>query len=667
MPKVKLLDRDVYELIAAGEVVERPVSVVKELVENSIDAGASSIEVELIGGGLKSIRVKDNGCGISREDIPVAFLRHATSKIANATDLESIGTLGFRGEALASIAAVSRVRMYSAVEGKTGTEYIIEGGREISLEDSGVPSGTTVIVEYLFYNTPARMKFLKKDVYESNAVQTLLEQLLLSHPEISFKFIRDGKTAFTSPGDGSLYSALCYIWPSDVIENLVEVNDSADGIEIYGYISNPTAARKSRSMQSLFVNGRYIVSRSIASAVEEGTKGFYITGNHPAFTLFVTIPAAEIDVNVHPAKTEIRFSNERKVTSLAYVAVKMVLEVYTSNPVNYLGKPEIEPEVIDRKLIYVNPEKTVNPQIKKEHSENTIREESPEPLEKSADSVVSAQDKHARVIYESRENDVISFSELHESKPSTGHFTLDVSVDYNDYESWLNRHTKSVKAVKENVEEAVQIVENLPGNDGSDTKITNDVNLSGGFRYVGELFKTYIVLEYGDRMVLIDKHAAHERLMYDKYVADGVGGDRQVLLSSVIVSLSAEEVQAVEDNYVLLCRVGFLIEPMGSHEVAVREIPVYSKPDKIKGVVEELASTLVSMHNDITTEEEIWLLHSSACRCAIKGGNISSNRELIDLAERILAGKTVMQCPHGRPVCTFITQKELERRFGRIQ
>lgn len=628
MADIKLLSKEVRELIAAGEVVERPASVVKELVENAVDAGATVIEIEIRKSGLALIRVTDNGKGIERDQVPVAFLRHATSKVEKTPDLESIETLGFRGEALAAVCAVSKVRLVTkTADTPNATEYVIEAGEEVGLDDTGAPDGTTVYVAELFYNTPARMKFLKKDVHEGNAVQTIAEQLALSHPEISFRFVREGRTVFTTPGDGELYSAVFSLLPRDITEDMVKVSPLSDEVRVWGYISSPQKARASRSLQYVFVNGRFIKSRSISAAVAEAGKNLMMQGKHPSFVLNIELTPQDVDVNVHPAKTEVRFKNDRAVFSAVYSAVKIALTEYAGDFKRQTApeQQKEEPDIIEsgaEPIPLTEPETTpVKLQPEAERSFMTFVPESEE--EKKQIQLTLEQ---AALAYETTKNKKIDIEYAEPKKPGSN-------------------------------------IEQLPQEDTTE----QPSHPADEIRVIGELFDTYIVAQYGTESVLfIDKHAAHERLLFEQLAQEGAGCERQILLEPVLVSLSWEEKQALLENPDMLLRIGFLTEEFGEGEVAVREAPTYLAHHAILDAVTEIAVKLVSQSNDVTTSQTEWLLHSVACRAAIKAGHKTGLQELVKLTNDILYGTLPKFCPHGRPVYFIMDRKEMEKRFGRI-
>lgn len=606
MNRINLLPKSIYELIAAGEVVERPASVIKELVENSIDSGANKITVEIQNGGIRYMRVTDNGCGISRDDIKRAFTSHATSKISTADDLEKIFTLGFRGEALASICAVSRVEMLTKTSDDfSGTRYEICGGEEKSLEDAGCPDGTTIIVRDLFYNTPARMKFLKKDVSEGNFVSSIIDKIAVSHPEISFNFIRDGKQVLFTPGNGDLLSCCQAVFGKDFTNDLIEVNSEINGIKVHGYVSAPFSSRATRSLQNFFVNNRYIKNKTIYAALEEAYKGSIMVGKHPYCVLFIELPFDTVDVNVHPAKTEVRFSDEKRIFDSVYYSVKNAVENDNTRP--KLKVEKINPITLDK----------------------NYREKSDEQL-KIYQQIISDLTEDKNTVVSSPENN-ISFSE---DEPNL--------VNLTDFKN----------TVTEKIDNKVVIAEEK-----------NDIE----YRVIGEAFNTYIFVEQGDKLLLIDKHAAHERILYEQLKKNSVLEDTQLLINPINVSLSKEEYSAVIENTELLREIGFVVEDFGSGSVIVRECPLDLTVEDIKDFTVEIAGYLLKNKRNLVTEKQDWLLHNIACRAAVKGGNITSDYERDLFVKKLLNMPEIRYCPHGRPVIIELTKYELEKQFGRIQ
>lgn len=624
MGKINVLDKHIAELIAAGEVVERPASVIKELVENSVDAGSTAVTVEIQNGGVSFMRVTDNGCGIAREDVPVAFLRHATSKISGGGDLDAISTLGFRGEALASVAAVAHVEMLTRTQEElAGTHYAIDGDGEQDCADAGCAQGTTILVRDLFYNTPARMKFLKKDTTEGNTVAAVLDKAALSHPEISFRLLRDGRETLHTPGDGQLKSAVYAVFGKEFTAGLIPVKYELGGVKITGFISKPSAARPNRSMQNFFINGRSVKSRTAMVALEEAFKGSLMTGKMPACVLHLTIPFEAVDVNVHPSKTEVRFVNERPIFDAVYHGVKAALSDGDVPPVLKLNPPAVQPPVPQQIPVQIR-------------LEPLRREEEPLP--------------HGE-----------------EKKPPVRYTVCDVEADV-PAPLWKTAQTEKTQEA-ENTDKLYRKPEVSVLPEPVETGSVQEINTAEAVgpepRLIGEAFATYMILERDDELVFIDKHAAHERVLYEKLRSQGGEVCRQLLLEPVPVTLDKNEYSAVLNALDIFEKAGFEIEDFGSGTVLVRSAPMILSGGVAESVM-EIAGYLVENRHDVTTEKVDWLYHNVACRAAVKGGDSSSPRELLELALRV-EREDVRYCPHGRPVSFVLKKKDLERQFGRIQ
>ncbi|MCQ2440436.1 MAG: DNA mismatch repair endonuclease MutL [Clostridia bacterium] len=608
MPKINLLPKQISELIAAGEVVERPASVVKELAENSIDALSKHITVEIQHGGITYIRITDDGCGISYSDVPCAFLRHATSKISTADDLDSISTLGFRGEALAASSSVSKIELFTKTSGEQfGTHYIIEGGNEVVYEENGCPDGTTIIVRDLFYNTPARMKFLKKDVSEGNAVSAVIERMALSHPEISFKLIRDGKQTLSTSGDGKLDSAIYSVLGREFSSSLIPLNGESDRIKVTGYVCKPVFCRQSRAGQFIFLNGRLVNSKTVMAAVEQAYKNSAMIGKFPAFLINVEMPFDTVDVNVHPAKTEVRFSDEKRIFEAVHYAVKNALSVGDTRP------------VID-----------VSANLKKTFFEHMD-------VKQYRQQAVSTDALDTKTVAEKVYENVIENPLTVLRQDTTPLFTKKVDVNI---------------SVCDDIPEPKQVVEN-------EYKPTEEV------KFIGEAFSTYIVAEKGNSIFLIDKHAAHERMLFNKLKSEEKA-QTQVLLTPVTVRMSANEYDAVIKNGQLLEKAGFEVDDFGNGTVVVRAVPSVLGDADIELCLTEVASSLLEK-GSVEIEMLERLYHTVACKAAIKAGYITSKTELLELAKKVLSNDDIMYCPHGRPVAFEIKKYDLEKQFGRIQ
>ncbi|MBW7573648.1 DNA mismatch repair endonuclease MutL [Caproiciproducens faecalis] len=635
MSKINVLDKHIAELIAAGEVVERPASVIKELVENSIDAGATAITVEIKNGGITYMRVTDNGSGIARDDVAAAFLRHATSKVHSQDDLESISTLGFRGEALASIAAVARVELLTATQGElAGTRYEIDGGVEQDCEDAGCAQGTTFVVRDLFYNTPARMKFLKKDVVEANAIAAVMDRLALSHPEISVRFIRDSRETLNSPGDGKLKSAVYAVFGKEFTAGLIPTEYEWNGVKLWGFISKPSAARPNRSMQHFFINGRYIKSRTAMVALEEAFKGSLMVGKVPACVLHMGISFQAVDVNVHPSKIEVRFINEKPVFDAVYHGVKTALHSGDVPSVMAFQKPE--PPVFEQPKASVQIQFTAPAK----------------PADSQSPPVIPAVRPAAAPVHGFAVSDAHRPTFHTNFSAANIEFTEPVPVPEDDHPS---ASVMPEPVAGEPVQSAVLGVTPI------ETPASEEAE-----KLVGEAFNTYMILERGNELIFIDKHAAHERMLYEKLRAQEGQADQQMLLEPVAVTLEKNEYAAVMNSLDLCAAAGFEIDDFGSGTVLVRSVPLILGDDDVAGTVMEIAGYLQSAKNDITTEKLDWLYHNVACRAAVKAGDVSSPMELSALAKRI-ENEDIRYCPHGRPVSIVMKKKDLERQFGRIQ
>lgn len=586
MKKINVLPKNIAELIAAGEVVERPGAVIKELVENSMDAGATKITVEIKRGGILYMSVTDNGHGILREDVPTAFCRHATSKISSATDLDAIYTLGFRGEALAAISSVSKTEIITrtATE-QEGTRCVVEGGVQTVLEDVGCDKGTIITVRDIFYNTPARMKFLKSDVTEANNIAAIIDRMALSHPEIAFRFIRDGKTVLTTSGDGNLNNVIYSVLGREFAASLIPADDTVDGVKVTGMVCKPVYCKQNRNGEFFFLNGRLIRSNTAMAALEQAYKNSAMVGKFPCCVLFLTVPPETVDVNVHPAKTEVRFSDERKIFNAVYYTVK-----------NALTKGDTRPE------IKIKP--SFNP--------------------------------YAPVYSEKSEQTEIV---IPKSKPQTQNLVFESPK----FELPIVKET-ATKAVKEEI------------------KIEQPQNKCE-IRYIGQAFNTYVIAEMEGEIYFIDKHAAHERMIYNSLKKNSEIM-MQELLTPLALTLTKEEYIAIINNTELLLGAGFDTEDFGNGTVLVRAVPAVLKGEDVNLLISEIADTLATCNN-ANAERIDDIFHTVACKAAIKGNKYTSDYELKLLAEKVLCDETVMYCPHGRPVAFKLTKKELEKYFGR--
>lgn len=646
MGRINVLDKHVAELIAAGEVVERPSSVIKELVENSIDAGATAITVEIKNGGTTFMRVADNGCGIMREDIKIAFLRHATSKVKVQDDLDSISTLGFRGEALASISAVSRLELITrSGNEEVGTRYVISGGEEVSFSDAGCPVGTTFIIRDLFYNIPARMKFLKTDVGEGNAVSNVIDKIALSHPEVSITYIKDSKQVLKTSGDGKLISAIYAVYGRDFASGLIEVDYELNGIIVQGYISKPQNARPNRNMQNFFINGRFVKSRTAMAAIEEACKGSVMVGKFPSCVINVSIPFGAVDVNVHPAKIEVRFVNERPVFDAIYHAVKSALNARDTRK--------------NAVFVQQTPAVKVNPF---ELAQKVFRERD----EQKSNSVTESVSKSVKT----PESQKLNPFDLLDDTPV---ITAPKKVNFNVKVADIDRKPLAADASfnKQEVIKAADIVteEQAPviiETKKEEIKPLFDHN-EDVYKYIGEAFKTYIIIEKNIKeLILIDKHAAHERIIYERLKEDKGSGYSQLLLEPVSVTLNKIDYDSVINNLEMFKDAGFDVEDFGNGVVLVRSAPQYLEKEDIEQTVIEMSGYLTDNRKSIRTEQMDWIYQNVSCRAAIKAGNISTDRELIDIAKKVESDPNLRYCPHGRPLCIVIKKSEIEKQFGRV-
>ena len=616
MGVINVLSKQVAELIAAGEVIERPGSVIKELVENAIDAGAKSITVEIQNGGVTFMRVTDDGIGIEREDVRNAFLRHATSKILKEDDLDSIATLGFRGEALASICAVSRVDILTKnVNEDEGTRYIIEGGEEKAFEPVGCPQGTTFVV-------------------------SLMDRIALSHPEVSFTFIRDGKPMLKTSGNGDLYTAILQVFGKQFAVGLIETNYEYQGVKMHGYVSKPVSAnRASRNMQVFFVNGRYVKTKTAMAALEQAYSGCIMSGKFPACVMNIEIDCSSLDVNVHPAKLEIRFTNEKPIYNCVYYGVKSAVMGYdTRNETAFESEPETQPVI---KPAFIKPSLTgvqMNIPQQEEKEEYNIFEP-----ETSGFSVFAEKEEKAEFPKTENIRTINLAEELKKSEPKETDFKVEEesSIDF-----------------FANIEEKEPKKEAEPEREPEAEKPVN---------YIGEAFRAYIIIEYDkDRLMFIDKHAAHERLIYEQLKRDNPSTSPQMLLEPITVTLDKEEYSTVLENKEAFMQAGFDIDDFGSGRIIIRSAPLLLEKLDITEAFMEISEYLQRHKKVILSEKMEWIYQNTACRAAIKAGNINKPEELIQLAVTLERNPDIKYCPHGRPVYFFMSRHEIEKNFKRI-
>lgn len=699
MPQIKVLPKNIAELIAAGEVVERPASVIKELVENAIDAGATTITVEIQHGGVTYMRVADNGCGIARDQIRTAFLRHATSKVASAEDLNSILTLGFRGEALASVCAVAKVEMITAAAGaELGACYTIHGGEELSLEDAGCPQGTTVIVRDLFYNVPARMKFLKKDVTEGSAVGAIMDRLALSHPEIGFHFIKDGKQVLATAGDGKQRSAIYAVLGRDFSKAMIELPAVEGPVTVTGFTCRPTNCRPNRNGQFFFINGRFIKSGTVSAALDQAYKNSAMVGKFPACVLNIRIDPNFVDVNVHPTKTEVRFTNERLVFEAVYRTVKTALAAGDERP---------EIRLPQKKQLFAEPNSGQFRQAEVDLS--TLPEKQ---KEDERDSIITLWDD-SKISASSLTPGSYRLFEVQPHRPNGAKVNLDIAVDQSAAESApnaangpagqlapgapaANASLTPVAAPNAATNSAGQSaptnsagqglpgapanlagqglpLQNANGGAGAEPSLaaapakaapqTNEPNFNH-LRYVGQAFDTYILVSLENTLYFIDKHAAHERMNFEKLKA-ARQVNPQLLLEPVAVNLLPQEHAAVLERQGELKSYGVEVEDFGNGAVLVRAVPSELSGVDVPTLMSEIAGNILEK-STCESDRTNAILHSIACKAAIKAGDYTSVTEQLELAKAVLSRNDLMYCPHGRPIAFKLTRQELEKQFGRL-
>lgn len=623
MARINVLPKEIYQLIAAGEVVERPSSVVKEMIENSLDAGAKNITLEIKNGGSTYIRITDDGCGIERDDVRKVFVSHATSKISQKDDLNSIGTLGFRGEAMASISAVSKVELLTKAQNEEiGTRYEIEGGQEIEFDDAGCPNGTTIVVRDIFFNTPARMKFLKKDVTEGNQVAAIVDRMAISHPEISFRFIRDGKQMLITSGNGDLKSTIYSVLGKEISDSLMSVDYSYDNMRLSGFVSKPTASRKSRAMQFFYINNRVVKSKTAMAALEQAYKNTIMVGRFPACVLNIELNPAQVDVNVHPAKTEVRFANERPVFDLVYYGVKTAIE-------NDTTVKEIQ------------------------FKENTGFISSPNSIFNSARQESTYQSKFEFF----KKKDEPPVQQVIKTKPSEDFWRVEAPKP--EYE------ITEKEDIIEKAETTLPKAEGIPQEEVVIKDEKDYENIIPNFKLIGEAFKTYLIVEIENELYFIDKHAGHERMNYEKFKAQATV-ETQMLLAPVAVNLTKDEFIAVSENMELIKSCGFELEEFGESQIIVRAIPSLVDNDDVKDLMLEIAQKLLEHKTDIIPDKIDWIYHSASCRGAVKAGDYTSRQEQEMFIKKLLSMPNIRFCPHGRPVFIKMSKYDIEKQFGRV-
>ena len=665
MPKILQLSPHVANLIAAGEVVERPASVVKELLENAVDAGSSKVTIEIQNGGMTFLRVTDNGCGMAPEDAKTAFLRHATSKLRTADDLAAIGTMGFRGEALAAIASVSRIDIMTKTAGSiSGVSLHLEAGEITEEAETGCPDGTTIIVRDLFFNTPARMKFMKADTVEGGRVAAAVQLQALAHPEVAFTFLRDGKQVLSTPGDGMLESAVYCVYGRESAK-MVKLESRWENYVLTGFVSRPTDSRPSRNLQTFFVNDRPVKSRLLMAALEEAYRNQIMVGKFPACVLHLSVPAAAVDVNVHPAKTEVKFLSEKAVFDCVHYGVLAAL-----------NKQSDRPQV----------------QFKANATTFAAKEDTPlrSGLQTGAaipggSAAVSKNDTFFRTMTaDEYKNFSAAVKDAPRPKPQSA------AAAYAKVEQQMHTPLREavmmpvVTPLKEDLHcEPVTTVTGVapkqtsrapseiaapayaPVHDDSMEQTELPMPKDIPWRMVGELYNSYIIVEQGEEAFLIDKHAAHERILFEKLKANQEKISPQVLLQPVPVRLSAEGAAELLNNTDMLAELGFEVDEFGDNTVLVRQIPMDLSPDSAAETLETLAADLLSGRREKKENVRDEILHTVACKAAIKAGWINDEAELLALVKQVMADENLKYCPHGRPICVTLSKKQLEKQFKR--
>ena len=664
MPKIIQLSPHIANLIAAGEVVERPASVVKELLENAVDAGASKVTIEIRDGGMTFLRVTDNGCGMAAEDARTAFLRHATSKLRCAEDLAAIGTMGFRGEALAAIASVSRIDLMTKTPGSlAGTSLHLEAGQILEESEVGCPDGTTILVRDLFYNTPARMKFMKSDTIEGSRVAAAVQLQALAHPEVAFQFLRDGKQVLSTPGNGGLQAAVYCVYGRECAQ-MVKVDSRWENYSLTGYVSKPTDARPSRSLQTFFVNDRPVKSKLLISALEEAYRNQIMVGKFPACVLHLTLPPAAVDVNVHPAKTEVKFLSEKAVFDCVHYGVLGALNKQLDRP-EIQFKQSTKPAGSDA---HTAPVSTPQPPLaaaplrgepsaapKKESFFRTMTAEeyktlstalkdAPQPKKEAAVAAAAKIERPANMPL----REFVMMPQVQEkAAPKSPERKPAPAEPAAPKVSFAGAQTAPLAEEPVAEQTALEMPAEIP------------------WRMVGELYNTYIIVEQGDEAFLIDKHAAHERILFEKLKANPEGISAQSLLQPLPVRLNPSAAGELLANMDMLEELGFEIEEFGENTVLLRQIPMDLSPETAAEAVETLAADLLSGRRESKDTVRDELLHTVACKAAIKAGWHNDEQELLAVAKAVMAREDLKYCPHGRPICVCLSKKQLEKQFKR--
>ena len=662
MVNIQVLDQITIDKIAAGEVIERPASIIKELVENAIDAGASAVTVEIKEGGISFIRITDNGCGIPKGEVPHAFLRHSTSKIRSVDDLSTVASLGFRGEALSSIAAIAQVELITKTKDEvTGTRYRIEGGAEKSIEDTGAPDGTTFLVHQIFYNTPARRKFLKTPMTEASHVSELMTRLALSHPEVSIQFINNGQEKLHTSGNGKLKDIIYHVFGRDIANNLLETNERIDGIQVQGFIGKPIISRGNRNYENYFINGRYVKSNIIAKAIEDAYKDFTMQHKYPFTALHFTMDGTDLDVNVHPTKMELRFSNQQGVYNFIYNALKQTL-----------SEPELIPrvELPEAKEVPVKAEKIV--ERKQEQPMTPVREERKTP-------VIEEEKNLDYFMKKMRERVTAYHQQVTKVKPTPAPSVVQENVNYEALPA------SQVAAVKQPVPEQRTVAkEPMPEQavaPREEKSVVTEKQLdffeeklltkkaAQEYKIIGQLFETYWLVEFHEQLYIIDQHAAHERVLYEKTLRGMKDREftSQYLSPPIILNLSMQEEEALNTHMDIFTNIGFEIEPFGGDSYAIRAVPDNLFSIAKRELFTEMLDQLVDgIHSSLAPDIVAEKVASMSCKAAVKGNSRLSAAEVETLIGELLELENPYHCPHGRPTIIAMTKRELEKKFKRI-
>ena len=662
MVNIQVLDQITIDKIAAGEVIERPASIIKELVENAIDAGASAVTVEIKEGGISFIRITDNGCGIPKGEVPLAFLRHSTSKIRSVDDLSTVASLGFRGEALSSIAAIAQVELITKTKDEvTGTRYRIEGGAEKSIEDTGAPDGTTFLVHQIFYNTPARRKFLKTPMTEASHVSELMTRLALSHPEVSIQFINNGQEKLHTSGNGKLKDIIYHVFGRDIANNLLETNERIDGIQVQGFIGKPIISRGNRNYENYFINGRYVKSNIIAKAIEDAYKDFTMQHKYPFTALHFTMDGTDLDVNVHPTKMELRFSNQQGVYNFIYNALKQTL-----------SEPELIPrvELPEAKEVPVKAEKIV--ERKQEQPMTPVREERKTP-------VIEEEKNLDYFMKKMRERVTAYHQQVTKVKPTPAPSVVQENVNYEALPA------SQVAAVKQPVPEQRTVAkEPMPEQavaPREEKSVVTEKQLdffeeklltkkaAQEYKIIGQLFETYWLVEFHEQLYIIDQHAAHERVLYEKTLRGMKDREftSQYLSPPIILNLSMQEEEALNTHMDIFTNIGFEIEPFGGDSYAIRAVPDNLFSIAKRELFTEMLDQLVDgIHSSLAPDIVAEKVASMSCKAAVKGNSRLSAAEVETLIGELLDLENPYHCPHGRPTIIAMTKRELEKKFKRI-